>query len=147
MRLDGWLLFLHVVAAAVWLGAGTVLVLLAVLARRTGDETRLMASFEWLGQRIGPPVTLVLAVTGIWMVLRSGAWSFADLWVGGGLAALVLLLVIGLGFHRPQYDRIRAAVAAHDVERTRRLIGGSIVGARVEVVLLLAAFWLMTVKP
>lgn len=147
--LDTWLLWAHIVAAAVWLGGGTMLVVESIRARRSGDEASFIGYMEWAGPRVGPPVSLVLAVTGVWMVLRSSAWSFTEFWIAIGIGVFVLLLGIGIGFHARQYARINEAKAqlGPDAPETKRLIHQSFTAAEIEVALLVVVVLVMVAKP
>ncbi len=147
--LDTWLLWAHIVAAAVWLGGGTMLVVESIRARRNGDEAALVGYMEWAGSWIGPAVSLVLPITGVWMVLRSSAWSFTDFWIVTGIGVFVLLLAIGIGFHTRQYARINQAKAQHgpDAPESKRLIHQSFTAAQIEVALLVLVVLIMVAKP
>jgi len=149
MSLYNGLLFIHILAAGTWLGGGMMLVFLAVRARQVGREPELITQMEWVGSRIGGPAVLATLITGVWMVLRTDAWQFSQVWVWGGLAILILLFVIGVGFHVPQYKRIRQAQVGQENHspRVQQLITQSFGAARLEVVLIAAAIFLMVFKP
>jgi uncharacterized membrane protein len=87
--------------------------------------------------------------TGIWMVAGTNMWQFSQGWVIGGLIILVLLFLIGVGFHLPQYNRIRAASEEYgqDSPVVQRLMRRSFAAAQIEVVLLAIVIFLMVFKP
>jgi hypothetical protein len=73
-----WLLFLHIVAAMVWVGGG---VLLGVLVTRVlhDEEPDAVARFVRGLRAIGPlvlaPATVAVVGFGVWLVLDSDAWA------------------------------------------------------------------------
>jgi uncharacterized membrane protein len=149
MTFDRWLLYLHILAAISWMGAGITLVLLAIRAGQVGEELKMIGQMEWIGSRIGGPAVIIMLGSGVWMVARSGAWQFSQLWIILAIALVVLLFLVGVGFHVPQYARIRSAIEKHgeDAPETRRLVRRSFLAAQVEVVLLAIAVLLMVFKP
>ena len=64
------LLFLHLIAAAIWVGGHLVLavsLLPEAIARRDPDMVR---AFERIYERIGLPAMAIQLVTGLWLALR-----------------------------------------------------------------------------
>ena len=149
MTFERWLLYLHILAAISWMGAGITLVLLAIRARQVGEELKMIGQMEWLGSRIGGPSVIVMLGSGVWMVARSGAWQFSQLWIILAIALVVVLFLVGVGFHIPQYKRIRTAIEQYGEgsPEARRLVQRSFLATRVEVVLLAIAVLLMVFKP
>jgi len=149
MTIDRLLLYIHILAAISWMGAGITLILLAVRARQVGEELKMIGQMEWVGSRIGGPSVILMFGSGVWMVTRSGAWQFGQSWIILAIALVVLLFLVGVGFHVPQYRRIRAAVRqfGKDSPEARRLIHRSFLAAQVEVVLLAVVLLLMVFKP
>lgn len=103
-----FLLFLHVLAGAVWLGA----TVLEVVAGRSMMGRDLASKVSWteleerLGLRLSMPSAIVVLLTGIGMVLHSDVYGFATPFVAIGLTAVILLSVLGAAVFEP-----RAAVA------------------------------------
>ena len=65
------LLFVHVVAAIVWLGAATVVQIFAARANRATDPMdmhRVAADAEWLALRVFIPASLVVLIAGLLLV-------------------------------------------------------------------------------
>jgi uncharacterized membrane protein len=149
MLIDRWLLYAHILSAGTWLGGGLLLALLGIRARQTGKEMELIAQMDWVGSRIGGPASITALVTGIGMVIRSGAWGFGQTWILGGLIILLLLFLVGVGFHVPQYKRIYRALQEEGAAsiKAQRLIKQSFWAARLEVIVLAVAIFLMVFKP
>ncbi len=147
MQLDDWLLLIHVVAAAVWLGGGIVLFLLGRYAVQTGIEPKIIQQYEWIGPRIGGPISILIPVTGVWMVARSASWGFTDLWIILGLVLFVAMLALAFVGHTPNYRRIGSAEQQGDTARVVHLARRGFALAGVEVAVLLVIFGIMVFKP
>jgi len=93
--MNNWLLFVHILAAMVWLGGGLTLLIVGL---RAGASSRPEAIAEfagavpYVGLRVLMPSVVLLLVTGVWQVLASSAWKFTQLWV---VIALVLFASSG----------------------------------------------------
>lgn len=148
MSLRDWLLFLHVAAAAVWLGGGVMVGTMALRARKTGRELPLLELMEWVGPRIGGPAQLTMIVTGVWMVLDSPAWNFGQAFVITGITVWVALGVLGGSIHPRNFRAIAVAADKEGADsptvsrlatRTRRAVWS-------EVALLVFVVWVMVGK-
>jgi uncharacterized membrane protein len=103
-----FLLFLHVTAVIVWLGAGTTLALLALYAERQRDRelgARLGALAAWLGPRVFAPASLGTLAVGILLVL-DGSWTFQPLWIRLGFAAFAVSFLLNVGVRVPLLRRL-----------------------------------------
>jgi len=147
VQLDDWLLLVHIVAAGTWLGAGIVLFLLGRYAGRTGSESKIIRVYEWVGPRIGGPITVLIPVTGVWMVLRNDSWGLTDPWVILGMGLFVSMLALAFGGHAPNYKRVGVADENGDVARVVHLARRGFVMAGFEVAILLVIFGIMVFKP
>ncbi len=65
MSFDDWLLLVHIIAVAAWLGGGIMLSLLASRANKVGQGRNMIDQMEWVGPRIGGPVSLLVPITGV----------------------------------------------------------------------------------
>jgi uncharacterized membrane protein len=145
-----WLMFLHVLAAMVWVGG---LVALLAFGRRTlregdpGAVARFVGSLRVVGPTFLAPAAGLVLVLGIWMVLDNDAWDFGQTWVWLGLALLVAAALVGAIFlSRAGLAAERAVQAADTTEAVRQLRLWS-VGIGVIVALLVVATWDMVFKP
>jgi uncharacterized membrane protein len=145
-----WLVFLHVLAAMVWVGGG---VLLAVTAARVlrdpdpGAVARFTGSLRVLGPLVLAPATIAVLGLGLALVLDSDAWDFGQLWVQLGLGAFAGAFLIGAVYQsRTALAATRAADRGDDAEARRQLRRWSW-GYRLILLLLILATWDMTTKP
>jgi uncharacterized membrane protein len=145
------LLFLHVLAAVVWVGAVIFFAVVLELALRADDRSLLLRLIAY-DDRLGPifyiPAVLVVLAAGVGLVLE-GPWSFGDGWVVAGLALLLAAFALGIVFFMPTAKRLHAAVAAGGVESSEAV--GELHSYRtltwIDAGLLVAAVFVMTVKP
>jgi uncharacterized membrane protein len=145
-----WLLFLHVLAAMVWLGGGVMLAALAARVLRDpepGAVAGFTGSLRVLGPLVLAPATLAVLALGIWLVLDSEAWDFGQLWVQLGLGLFAGAFLVGAAFQsRSALAATRAAERGDDGE-ARRQLRRWLWGYRLIVLLLVVAAWDMTTKP
>jgi uncharacterized membrane protein len=145
------LLFVHVLAAVVWIGGALSLQVLAIRAERSPDGGRvanIATEAEWVGSRIFLPASIVLLLAGIGLTLE-GDWGFTTLWVLLGLIAYGLSALTGSLFLGPESGRIGkmiAEVGPQDPEVIARIKRIFLV-SRIELVVLLFIVFDMTVKP
>jgi len=142
--------FLHVLAAVVWVGGGAATQAFAIRATRSGDPNRIAAfakDVEWVGTRVFMPAAIVLLVFGM-LAAHRGDWGFDPPWIGIGFAVWALSFLLGMLFLGPEAGRIsrltaeRGAGAPEVQARIRRIFAVS----RVELVLLLFVVFAMAVK-
>ena len=144
-------LFLHVMAAVIWVGGDVMSQVMAVRVLRSSDARRLStfaADMEWIGNRLLLPASLTLIVAAVVMMI-DGDIAWDALWVSLSLAAYIASFVAGAAFFGPESGRIGKLIAEHGAEspeaadRIRRLL----LGSRIQLVILIAVVYLMTVKP
>ncbi len=91
------LLFVHIIAAAIWIGGALVGMLIGIFLSKQGDASamsRFCTAFATIaGPAFGGSAMLVLG-TGIWMVADSGI-EFSALWVGLSLGGWLVATVLG----------------------------------------------------
>lgn len=98
-----FLLFIHVLGAAVWIGGATTSLVLQGRFSQ-GDE----AGIAWrersqvLGRAVFPVAAVVVLITGILLVLGNDAYGFGNTFVSLGFLAFIVGLVLGIGVYGPQ---------------------------------------------
>jgi uncharacterized membrane protein len=145
-----WLLFLHIVAAMVWLGGGVVIAALATRALRDPAPdavAQFVGTLRVIGPRVLAPATVAVVGLGVWMVLDSTAWSFGQLWVQLGLGLFAAAFVTGAAYQSRAAIKADRAAAAGEHAEARRQLGRWALGYGVIVLLLVAATWDMVFKP
>jgi uncharacterized membrane protein len=153
MTLYELLLFIHISATVVWVGAGLCSLVLAIGYDRDGDEPairRFLADQERLATRLFIPASLTVVIFGIALVIESEAWSFDQLWIVLGLVGFAATFVTGLFMIKPASERIGAAMEREGGRLTPELrtdIRKLIVMARLDYVTLFLVIADMVIKP
>ena len=144
-------LFIHIAAAVVWVGGGTLLGLMGHRAIAAGDRVRtrvVVQEAATLAQRVFIPASVVVLVMGI-LLVADGPWEL-DLWVVLGLIGFVATAVTGAAVLGPKAERISHMIDeaggtytdAADVEARKLLTL-----ARVDIVVLFLVIADMVLKP
>lgn len=110
------LLILHIAGAGVWLGAN---VLQAVVPRMAADHgTAAVAGWyrvaAKLGNRVYVPVSVLILVTGIFLVLQIDAYGFGTRFVTVGLGMIVIGAVLGVVVFERTSNVVAEAIEAGD---------------------------------
>ena len=149
-RLYDWLLFLHVLAAMIWVGGGIMLATAAARVLRDPDRGavgRLTRSLRVLGPLVLAPATVAVLGLGIGLVVDTDAWDFGQLWLQLGVGLFAAAFVIGATWQsRTAIAATRAAERGDDGEG-RRQLRRWLAGYALIVLLLVVAVWDMTTKP
>ena len=150
MTLYELLLFVHVLAAATWVGGAVMLKVQSSRALRSDPDraAELALETERVGTTVLMPGSIVLLVAGLWMVFE-GDWGFGPLWVKLGLGIYVVSAVAGAVLLGPLYKQVgelRAERGPGDAEVTSRLQRIATL-SWIDLGLLVAAVFVMTVKP
>jgi uncharacterized membrane protein len=146
------LVFLHIAAAVIWLGAGFLIALLVFGAERAGDREKEAGHHRdvaWLAPRLFIPASLSVFVFGVLLVLDSPAWNFDQLWINLALAGWLASFLLGILYFKPEGERIGALAAERgpdDPEMNRRLHRLNVVD-RVQLTILFLVLADMVLKP
>ncbi len=142
-----FLLFVHVSAAAVWLGGGFIFQAYAVAVRNGGDP-REMATFAGRASRTGEkvfvPASLLVLLAGIGLMIE-GSWEWGQLWVIFALVVFAGSFVSGLFHIAPLGKKIEAV--GPETPEGQKLVQEIFTTLRVELVFLYSIVFAMTVKP
>jgi uncharacterized membrane protein len=145
-----WLLFLHVLAAMVWVGGGVMLAAIAARVLRDRDPAavgRFTGSLRVLGPLVLAPATVSVLGLGIGLVIDTDALDFRQLWLQLGLGLFAAAFLIGAVWQsRAALAATQAAERGDDGEARHQLRHWSR-GYRLIVLLLVVAAWDMTTKP
>jgi uncharacterized membrane protein len=145
-----WLVFLHVLAAMVWVGGLTVLTVLAALVVRSGEResvARFGASLRVVGPLVLLPAMAAVVGFGIWMVLDSKAWALDQTWIWLALVLFGAAFAVGAGFQSRAAIGAERAARAGDHDGAVRHLRRWSWGMCVILLLLVVAAWDMVFKP
>ena len=152
MTLYELLLFVHIAATVIWIGAGFLSLVLAISYDRDSDENaiqRFLVDQERLALKLFVPSSLVVVLMGIALVIESDAWAFDQLWIVIGLLGYAATFATGLFLIKPESERIGAEMGREGrlTPQLRLDIRKLMVKARVDQVVLLLVIFDMVVKP
>ncbi len=144
-------LFVHIVAAIVWIGGAIMFQILAMRIRAADDAVRMAAlakDIEWVGLRIITPTAFVLLVFGFLLVWE-GPWSLGDTWIWLGLVGFGITFLAGFLFFGPESGRIGKLIDVEggDSPAVQARISRILNLARLDTLLLVLIVLDMAVKP
>ncbi len=141
----------HVLGAIVWIGGGSLITILALMAERKNDPAELATigkQAAMVGERIFAPAGLVVFAMGIAMMVNTN-WGWGKFWVTAGLVGYVITFFTGIGVLAPGTKKIVALTeekgALHP--ETQAAIRRILLIARVDVAMLFLVVVDMVVKP
>ena len=150
MRAMSWyelLLFVHVAAAAIWLGGGFIFQIYGMVVLRGGDPKQIAyfaGNAGRIGERLFTPASIIVVLAGVGLMIE-GSWDWGQLWVVFALAAFAASFVVGVGYLGPTAKKLE--VVGPETPEGQRLIRQVFAVLRADLTLLYAIVFAMTVKP
>jgi uncharacterized membrane protein len=141
----------HVLGAIVWIGGGSLITILAILAERKNDPVELATvarQAAMVGERIFAPAGLVVVAMGIAMMANTN-WGWGKFWVTAGLVGYAITFVTGIGVLSPGTKKIVALTEEKGATHpdTQAAIKRILLIGRVDVAMLVLVVVDMVVKP
>lgn len=146
--MSDFLLIIHVLAAATWVGAGVFSGFAGSRMARQGGP----AALGWAkvsreaAVKVFNPAGILTALSGILLVIFSDAYDWGDAFVTVGLTVVVINGVIGGAVHRPISDKMISALEGDDYETAGRLGKQAAIWGSVSIALLIVAVSVMVMK-
>lgn len=144
-------LFIHVLAAASWVGGGIMVQLYGNRFMKANDPN-LMRQFgettEFIGTKFFMPASILTLVFGILLVNEIG-FEYTEPFVIYGIAAVAFSALVGAIYLGPESGKIGALIAEKGPEdpEAQRRVARLINVSRFELLILIGAVFMMTVKP
>jgi len=144
------LVYLHIIAAMVWLGGGFYFHYRFTMLRRANDVASMVAvgkEVEATGNKVFAPASGIVLVMGIAMV-AFGPYGF-DLWIVLALIGFVVTFLTGILFIGPTSSKVAAAVEAEGIDspEVAAQMDRLLTIARIDYVVLLLIVLDMVFKP
>ena len=141
----------HVIAAIVWIGGGTLLTILGVAAERKRDPIELAniaRQAATVGEKVFAPAGLVVVAMGIAMMLNTD-WGWGKFWIVAGLVGYAITFVTGVGVLSPLAKKVTALTEEKGPTHpeTAAAITRILQIARIDVAMLLLVVVDMVTKP
>ncbi|MPV50535.1 DUF2269 family protein [Pseudactinotalea sp. HY160] len=143
-----WLLFVHIIAAMVWVGGALTLSALATHVLREGSGVgRFIASLRVIGPAVFAPAPILVIGLGVWIVLLSDSVTFGQGWIAASFVLFGAAFLVGAVFQSRAAIAAQRAAEADRLEEAGRHLRRWSWGSRVIVALLAVATWVMVFKP
>ncbi|HSM01510.1 MAG TPA: DUF2269 family protein [Acidimicrobiia bacterium] len=139
---------IHVLAAIVWVGGGTLMLVFTWRSLAADREHRLgfARDAEVLSNRVFAPASIVALLFGILMVLEIDAFEFSQAWILIGIIGLAASVVLGMAFFGPQTKRLVSEIEQNDPTAEGRL--GLIAKMSIlDMTILYVVVWAMVARP
>jgi uncharacterized membrane protein len=142
---------IHVFAAVVWVGGGTLLTILALLYERSNDPLQL-ASFankaEFVGMRVFMPSSLVVLVFGF-LLMNNGGLEYGQFWVIAALVGWAMTFTTGLLLIAPGSRKLATLIPERGVSHpeVQAAMKRVMLISRFDMAVLLLVVADMTAKP
>jgi uncharacterized membrane protein len=150
MSLYELLLFLHIAAAIVWIGSGTLLNLLAFRYDKAADHDGLRRVAKDAGELaliLFIPASVAVLILGIFLTI-DGPWSFGDLWIVIGLGGIASTIFIGAAILGPRAEALGERLEREGpTPEVSVAIKQFITLARIDLVVLYVVVADMAIKP
>ena len=153
MELHEVLLFIHISAAAVWVGGATIVQIFGFRAVASGDPERRLAfigDVQAIGLKVFNPAGIVLLASGIWMVVnRDEIYGFDEAWISIAFSIVIIGAALGMAFYGPQTRKVieEAHDRGPDDSGVQLRINRIFLVSRIELVLLFVAVYAMVFRP
>src|SRR5262245_3337754 len=143
-------MFLHILAAMIWVGGALTVSLRAARVLRSGDAatvSQFIGNLQFVGPLLFAPAMAGVLAFGIWLVVDSSAWSFSQTWLVIALALFAAAVLVGVVFQTRAAIGARHASDTADNQQAARLLRRWISGMRLIFLILLVIAWDMSIRP
>lgn len=144
-------LFIHVLSAIIWVGGATMAQILITRQLKRNDPGALAALGKEIGEigdRVFTPISIVLLLSGIYMVVDADL-GFTTGWVAYGLGGIIVTIALGAGYLGPQGKKVGVLVAERGpgAPEVGEAIERVVLVSRIDLAVLLSVVFVMTYKP
>lgn len=139
---------IHILAAIVWVGGGTLMLIFTWRSLAADREHRLgyARDVKVLSNRVFAPASMVALLFGLLMVFEIDAFELSQAWILIGIIGLAASVVLGIAFFGPQTNRLVSEIEQNDPKAEGRL--GLIAKVSVlDMTILYVVVWAMVFKP
>jgi uncharacterized membrane protein len=140
--------WLHVVAAAAWLGGNLIMLMVPGLMAQGGPPAMLATGRTALalGRVFFTPAAIITLLTGIWLVIDIDGYGFGEAFVSVGFAAVIIIVIGSFAVLIPNGRKMVAAMESGDAATAQRLAPRQSTMSVVNVIVLLVTFYAMVAR-
>ena len=145
-----WVLFVHIVLGALWLGGVIYQETLVSSAHREGREAYIRVAVRTAlnNARIYPIVTILLMASAAWLIIARDYLDWGDGWIIAASTLWVIGLALGIAYFTPVAKKLTARLEAEGpTAELGTAVDKMLRVARADIILLLALLFLMVFKP
>lgn len=142
---------IHVTFAVLWVGGGTMITILAIVAERSHDPAQIAnvsRQAATVGEKFFAPVGLVTFLMGIAMMINTD-WGWGKFWVVAGLVGYAATFTVGIALISPTVKKLHKVIEANGPMHPEAiaLIKRIMLIARIDTALLILVVLDMVTKP
>lgn len=144
-----FLLTLHILGAATWLGANVALLFLGRRYSTAGGE---VAAAHWrssgaMGKLVQTPAAIVILLTGIALILTGdGGIGFGSTFVSIGFAVIIIGAILGMAVFGPRSEQAAALHESGDGNQAAKVVSRLYATATLDTALVVLAIAAMVGK-
>lgn len=148
MEFNEILLTLHIAAAATWFGANIIQAVVPPMMAKQSVE----AVAGWyrvgagLSKKLYTPASILVLITGVWMVLRIEAFGFGTRFVTVGFTVIVVGAILGIFVFTPGGEAAAEAVESGDQSRIEKTTAQLATWGTVDTLLILFTIGTMVIR-
>jgi uncharacterized membrane protein len=142
---------IHVTFAVLWVGGGTMITILAIVAERSNDPLQIAnvsRQAATVGEKFFAPIGLVTFLMGVAMMINTD-WGWGKFWVVVGLVGYAATFTVGIALIAPTVKKLHGVIEANGPTHPEAiaLIKRIMLIARVDAALLIIVVLDMVTKP
>lgn len=144
-----FLLLLHILGAATWLGANVALLF---LGRRYSTTTGQVAAAHWrssgaMGKLVQTPAAIVILITGIALIVTGdGGVGFGSTFVSIGFAVVIIGAILGMVVFGPKSEQAATLHEAGNTKEAATVVSRLFASATLDTALVVLAIAAMVGK-
>lgn len=140
-----FLLFIHVTAVAVWIGAGVTQLIVSPAMGRLGGTTAAawMRQTVRLGRVLFSPAAVLVLISGVWMVARERVYEYEQAFVVIGFVAIALGAFLGIRIYGPGGEELAGLHESGETDRAAQRQQRLLTIGAAEIAFLLFTVWAM----
>jgi len=148
MEFNEILLVLHIAAAGTWFGANIMqAVVPPMMAKQSAEGVAAWyRTGAGLSKKLYMPASILILITGVWMVLRIEAFGFGTRFVTVGFTVIVVAAILGIFVFTPGGEAAAEAVESGDQGRIKKATAKLATWGTVDTLLILFTIGVMVIR-